>query len=102
MAELRVWAPFATRVDIVPAAGGRPTPMKGPDERGWWTGSAEVTDYAYSVDGGSPIPDPRSPWQPAGVNGPSRVVDHDSFPWTDAGWPGWPGLDGAVVYELHV
>ncbi|MGE5763445.1 MAG: malto-oligosyltrehalose trehalohydrolase, partial [Mycobacterium leprae] len=40
-------------------------------------------------------------WQPFGVHGPSRVVDHDAYPWRDTHWRGIP-LPGAVVYELHV
>ena len=99
MAEFRVWAPAAAQVDLV--SGDRRFAMKGPDERGWWSGSAGVDDYAYSVDGGPPMPDPRSPWQPSGVNGPSRVVDHGAFPWTDGGWGG-RALDAALIYELHV
>ena len=53
---------------------------------GWWTAEAEGRDYAFAVDGADPLPDPRSPWQPHGVHGPSRVVDHAAFRWTDAGW----------------
>lgn len=41
------------------------------------------SDYAFRVDGGEPVPDPRSPWQPRGPNGPSRVLNHANFPWTD-------------------
>ena len=99
MGELRVWAPTSTQVDLV--SGQQRFPMKGPDERGWWSGTADAEDYAYSLDGGPPVPDPRSPWQPSGVHGPSRVVDHGAFAWTDAGWPGRT-LEGALVYELHV
>ncbi|MGH7266012.1 MAG: malto-oligosyltrehalose trehalohydrolase, partial [Candidatus Rokuibacteriota bacterium] len=70
---------------------------------GWWT--AEVpgagADYAFALDGGPALPDPRSAWQPHGVHGPSRVVDHDAFAWTDAGWQA-PPLAAALVYELHV
>ncbi|MDQ4068615.1 MAG: malto-oligosyltrehalose trehalohydrolase, partial [Actinomycetota bacterium] len=53
-------------------------------------------------DGGDPRPDPRSPWQPEGVHGPSRLVDHSAFAWTDDGWDGGVPLAQAVVYELHV
>jgi maltooligosyltrehalose trehalohydrolase len=31
--------------------------------------------YRYSIDGGEPIPDPRSMWQPDGVHGASHFVD---------------------------
>ncbi|MGI9079896.1 MAG: malto-oligosyltrehalose trehalohydrolase [Acidimicrobiales bacterium] len=100
---LEVWAPKAQAVDVV--VGERRTAMDGPDERGWFrTGAAEIdtgADYAFSLDGGPPLPDPRSPWQPHGVHGPSRRVDHGAFAWTDAAWAA-PELADVVVYELHV
>ena len=58
-------------------------------------------DYAFSLDGGAALPDPRSLHQPHGVHGPSRIVDHTSFSWTDAAWRGSPLAD-ATIYELHV
>ncbi|MBX6387698.1 MAG: malto-oligosyltrehalose trehalohydrolase [Frankia sp.] len=73
---------------------------------GWWV--AEVpdaghgTDYAFRLDGSADeLPDPRSAWQPHGVHGRSRVVDHGRFAWTDGAWRGLP-LTGSVLYELHV
>ena len=100
MTTLRVWAPLPQTVEVE-TDGGR-TPMTSlPD--GWWT--AEIggpgTDYALVLDGGDPRPDPRSAWQPHGVHGPSRVVDHDAYAWTDDGWRGVP-LPGSVLYELHI
>jgi len=69
-------------------------------EGGWWTVEDDHTGcYAFVVDG-DVLPDPRSPFQPDGVNGPSCTVDHAAFAWTDAGWSGRP-LAGRVVYELH-
>ncbi len=62
-------------------------------------------DYAFSIDGGDPRPDPRSPWQPRGVHGPSRTFDPTAYRWGDAGWQGTRGgrgVAGGVVYELHV
>src|SRR4029079_2283205 len=53
------------------------------------------------VDGSQPVPDPRSHRQPKGVFAPTRVINHDAFRWTDAGWGGLP-LPSAVIYELHV
>ncbi len=101
MRELTVWAPRPERVELV--TGGRRVPMRRGDG-GWWHAAAGQagpgTDYAFSLDGGPPRPDPRSAFQPAGVDGPSRVVDHDGFGWTDAGWRGLP-LAGAVLYECH-
>ncbi|MFF0310697.1 malto-oligosyltrehalose trehalohydrolase [Streptosporangium sp. NPDC004379] len=98
----RVWAPARERVDLV--LGERRLPMRR-SGGGWWERAVEEagpgTDYAYSLDGGPPRPDPRSPYQPYGPHGPSRLVDHAAFRWTDDRWRGTP-LPGAVLYELHV
>ncbi|MDQ1294983.1 MAG: maltooligosyltrehalose trehalohydrolase [Actinomycetota bacterium] len=101
MGGFAVWAPVAETVEVV--SGARRLPLvRG--ERGWW--SLEVpdavhgTDYAFSLDGGPALPDPRSPWQPAGVHGPSRVFDPSAHRWSDGGWPGRP-VGGKVFYELH-
>ena len=100
MSTLRLWAPLPSSVEI--ETGGRRTPMT-PQSGGWWTGEVggHGTDYALVLDGGEPRPDPRSAWQPDGVHGPSRVVDHGEFTWTDTTWRGVP-LAGSVLYELHV
>jgi maltooligosyltrehalose trehalohydrolase len=75
------------------------------DAGGWWHARVPAagtgTDYAFRIDGGDPRPDPRSPWQPRGVAGPSRTVDHGAFAWSDEGWSA-PPLETAVVYEIHV
>jgi maltooligosyltrehalose trehalohydrolase len=73
---------------------------------GWWQADVENavagTDYAFLVDGREPaVPDPRSAWQPHGVHGASRVVDHAAFAWTDAQWQATP-LASAILYELHI
>jgi maltooligosyltrehalose trehalohydrolase len=94
-----VWAPRKERVRLV--TGSTVHPMTR-DERGWWHASVDVVDYAFLVgDDDTPLPDPRSLWQPHGVHGPSRVYDHDRFEWTDAGWTG-RALPGSVLYELHI
>ncbi|GAA3981565.1 malto-oligosyltrehalose trehalohydrolase [Actinomadura viridis] len=113
MTRFEVWAPRAGNVQAAvwdgtalvrhpmtredPEAGGRP---------GWW--STEVpdaghgTDYGFVLDGAEEaLPDPRSPWQPHGVHGTSRVYDHGRFAWTDGLWRGRP-LPGSVLYEAHV
>ena len=99
--RVSVWAPNPQRVELV--VGEDRHPMRR-DDGGWWRASVELepgTDYAFSLDGGEPRPDPRSPWQPHGIHAPSRTVDHDAFAWTDAGWSA-PPLADAVIYELHV
>ena len=70
---------------------------------GWYelrSGLAPETDY-FLVSDGQLLADPRSQSQPEGVDGPSRVVDHEEFPLTDQAWKGVL-LRGAVIYELHV
>ena len=108
MHEFRVWAPGRRQVEVVLSAGPR-VPMQ-PSDRGtgyggWWACSVEQagpgSDYAFSLESGPPRPDPRSAFQPHGIHGPSRVVDHAAFAWTDAGWRGVP-LAGSVLYECHV
>ena len=102
MPQFRVWAPKAARVDLALCGGS--IAMDGPDRFGWFRADADAApgdDYAYRLDGGDPRPDPRSPWQPHGVHGPSRLVDHAAFEWTDSAWQG-TDVAGSVVYELHV
>jgi malto-oligosyltrehalose trehalohydrolase len=100
MTTFTVWAPAAERVDV--EAAGERHPMTPDAAPGWWRAAVpgDVTDYAYRLDGAQPLPDPRSPRQPFGINGVSRGYDHGTFRWTDAGWRGVP-LAGAVIYELH-
>ena len=97
----RVWAPRAKAVEL--AVGDRRFPLR-IDDDGWWATPdyklAAGSDYQFIVDGDA-LPDPRSPWQPYGVHGASRHVDHSSFPWTDQHWQARP-LASAIVYELHV
>jgi len=59
------------------------------------------SDYVYLLPGVDPRPDPVSRRQPAGVHGPSRIVDHAHFRWSDGGWRGLP-LAELIFYELHV
>jgi maltooligosyltrehalose trehalohydrolase len=98
-----VWAPRASRsVDL--CLHDRRVPMVA-QGNGWWRTAHAVlragVDYAFSVDGGKPLPDPRSPWQPDGPHGWSRWVDHAAFDWQDQAYqpPAWPG---AILYEMHV
>ncbi len=74
-------------------------------ERGWWRAdlSTELSlaDYGFSIDGGPPLPDPRSPFQPHAVHGLSRPVDHSAFVWRHAQFRQAP-LASAVIYELHI
>jgi maltooligosyltrehalose trehalohydrolase len=98
--DISVWAPEANVVEV--DLGNTKVPMDR-STTGWWFGVLPpgVRDYAFVVDGGPPLPDPRSGWQPNGVHGRSRLVNHGEFQWTDQGWQA-PPLSAAVVYELHI
>ncbi len=98
MNSIRVWAPKPSRVEI--RANGTLYPMRR-EPNGWWTGEIDGVDYSFLLDGGPPLPDPRSSWQPEGVHGPSRLVDHSEFQWTDQRWQA-PPLSSAIVYEMHI
>jgi maltooligosyltrehalose trehalohydrolase len=101
MAEIKVWAPRAGRVELE-IEGKRGGMRRGGD--GWWRGEGGAgggARYGFYVDGEGPYPDPRSAWQPEGVEGLSRVVEHGRFRWSDAGFRG-RGLGSAIIYELHV
>ena len=98
MTEARVWAPHAARVEVVGAGDRIELEHRGD---GWFAGEHPYEEYFFSVDGGEPRPDPRSMSQPRGITGPSRVVDHEGFRWSDSSWTGRP-LPSSVVYELHV
>lgn len=102
MASFELWAPNATRVELELSDARYPM---SPGEHGWW--SIEISlhnmsaEYQFVLDGGEPLPDPRTGWQPRGIHGPSRLTDHKSFPWTDQNWQA-PPLSSACVYELHI
>lgn len=103
MAEYRVWAPEQERMRVVVDGVGHPMY---PSPGGWWHsevgGSGAGSAYAFLVgDDETPLPDPRSAWQPGGVHAASHRYDHDEFTWTDRSWTG-RGLPGSVLYECHV
>jgi len=111
--DFQVWAPAAKAVELVLDPGPNLAMPRADARRlalaevlqGWWRVSAphspSRTDYAYVIDGGQLFPDPRSPWQPYGVHGPSRSISHLDFKWTDQKWQA-PPLSSAIIYELHV
>ena len=102
MHTFRVWAPDAHAIGV---SIGTATHSLHPSAHGWWSGEVKNAgpgiEYLFSVDGGQPLPDPRSPFQPLGVHGPSLLIDHAAFQWSDDRWQA-PPLSSAIVYELHV
>ncbi|MEU7653164.1 malto-oligosyltrehalose trehalohydrolase [Micromonospora taraxaci] len=102
MTEFSVWAPDASRVRLR-LAGDTDHEMRAAAD-GWWQVDVPDAgaDYSFLLnDDETPLPDPRSPWQPAGVHGPSRRYDHADFAWSDSAWTGRQ-LPGSILYELHI
>jgi maltooligosyltrehalose trehalohydrolase len=100
-----VWAPNAKSVDLILTA--RRIPLQRIDDEHW---QAEIADididagYQYSIDGSTPLPDPRSQWQPAGVHGTSYVaagIERIQSARVGAKFRAKP-LEQAIIYELHI
>ncbi len=102
----RVWASEAKEVALILGTGdkSRSLPME-PETRGFFGLTAERTSpgmrYAFALDGGAPLPDPASRWQPDGVGAPSAVFDPAGFAWDEGNWKGIERAE-LVLYELHV
>ncbi len=100
--QFEVWAPEAGSVEV--DLGSSRLPLGRASRSGWWATTVDAdphgTDYTFVIDGGPPLPDPRSRRQPHGVHAPSRTYDHDRYPWGDASWKGASQV--TAIYELHV
>ncbi|AKQ45651.1 malto-oligosyltrehalose trehalohydrolase [Rufibacter radiotolerans] len=103
-AEVLVWAPKASQVELMLNDGNTSIPLR-KGEHGYWH---EVTDqvkaydtYTYRIDEEQEYPDPASKSQPLGVHGPSQATDLEQFQWDDESWQNLP-LQDYVLYELHV
>lgn len=101
-----VWAPAAKSVELV--VGERRVALRAL-EGGHWECEAELganEGYRYSLDGGTPIPDPRSRWQRDGVHGASFTIDAEGLRGAAAaaGVPDFRAvpLREAIIYEMHV
>ncbi len=98
--RFRVWAPNVRTLSV--KIGTRVFPMTRAGE------DFEVTipeahpgqRYFLVLDESRERPDPVSRSQPGGVQGPSEIVDPDSFAWSDTNWTGIPLAD-YILYELH-
>jgi maltooligosyltrehalose trehalohydrolase len=104
--HFRVWAPRRRKLEIVledNPGNGRPVALE-PEENGYFSitidDAGPGTRYRYRL-GSKRYADPASRFQPEGPEGPSEVVDPDSFKWTDHEWRG-PALPGQVILEVHI
>jgi maltooligosyltrehalose trehalohydrolase len=97
---IRVWAPRAERVAVRLGKGDHSLE---PEGLGTWSGAPPWEagdDYWIALDGRR-LPDPYTRLQPKGLRGPSRVVDPQTWTWTDQRWKGVP-LRDLVLLEVHV
>ena len=102
MTTFEVWAPAHERVRLRALGTDHEMSRAGGLWRVTVPGAGPGTDYAFLLgDDETPLPDPRSRWQPDGVHGPSRLHDPAGYEWKDADWTGRQ-LAGSVVYELHI
>lgn len=108
-ARFRVWAPDRKTVRLVLVDTQRAQKQSIKLERdesgyfGAFVAGVKAGDlYWYQLDDDLQcFPDPASHFQPQGVFGPSQIVDHKRFQWTDDDWRGVK-LPGQVMYELHI
>jgi len=102
--HFRVWGPKLKNLALVLEADGRSIEMT-PEKSGYFAifveGIGPGTRYRFRVDNDEKLyPDPATQSQPEGPHGPSEVVDHAAFKWTDSNWPGVKSF-GQVLYEFH-
>jgi malto-oligosyltrehalose trehalohydrolase len=104
MVRFRLWAPSQTHVSVQIDGVDKPIPaiaMGG----GWFelrtSAAGTGSRYRYVLEDGTAIPDPASRFQPQDVNGPSEIIDPQSYEWQVTNWQGrsWHEV---VLYELHV
>ena len=100
----RVWAPLRERVEVKIIAPVEQVVPMDRDARGFWQATVQGIGpgarYVIRLENDRDRPDPASRYQPEGVHGPSEVVDHTVFNWTDKGWNGL-ALPSMSMYELH-
>ena len=99
--RFRLWATGQKSVKLRLAGHDREMTR---DEDGWFTaeisGIAPGTEYNFVLPDGMVIPDPASRGQKADVNGPSLVINPESYSWQHP-WQG-RAWEESVVYEMHI
>ncbi len=98
-----VWAPAASGISLRIVSPRHSVHPLEPSGKGYWKINLPDippgTRYFYEI-GGERLPDPASHYQPDGVYGPSEVIDHSAFKWSDGAWHGFR-QDHCLIYELH-
>ncbi|HPQ80367.1 MAG TPA: malto-oligosyltrehalose trehalohydrolase [bacterium] len=104
-ASFTVWAPSSKGVSLKILSSEERIFQMEKDDLGYWRATADGVQagslYLYRLDGGNERPDPASHLQPEGVHGPSEVVDHSVFRWTDGSFTP-PAFGDMILYEIHV
>jgi maltooligosyltrehalose trehalohydrolase len=103
--EFSVWAPFLKHVRCEIVAPDKLSVPLQKDEWGYWRGSgggiSPGSHYYFQLEENLLRPDPASHFQPEGVHGPSMIIDHKKFQWSDGSWMGIP-LEKMIIYEIHI
>lgn len=103
--EFVVWSPTAEKMEVKIFDGeDRIIPMQR-DEEYYWKAAVENVRpglyYVYRINGEMERSDPASNSQPEDVHGPSEIVDHRNFKWSDKDWEGIP-ITNYIIYEAHI
>ncbi len=103
--EFTVWAPLLKNISLKILTNPEKLIAMKKNGQGYWNvsvdGAVPGTDYVYCIEGNLDRPDPASFYQPLGVHGESRIIDHQRFQWDDADWNA-PALSEMIMYELHI
>lgn len=103
-AEFCIWAPLRSRLLLETGADGILHTMRR-DEDGYHRceveGCKAGQTYSLVTEDGRRLPDPASRFQPAGVHGPSALIDTSAFGMRNSNYIA-PRLREYVIYELHV
>ncbi len=99
--EFRVWAPLKDRISLI---GGRGNDIGELEKDGEFfsleTDAIGAGDrYFFKVEGRASA-DPASRFQPAGVSGPSMIIDEQKYIWDSEEWKG-RSIEDMVIYEIH-
>ena len=101
----KVWAPNLQSVSVKITNPDEREIVLDAQERGYWQASLKDVEpgslYYYRLNDQIDRPDPASNFQPQGIHGPSTVIDHNVFSWSDKNWKPI-ALEKIIIYELHI